>query len=90
VRIIARRAACADRIRSMARRRAAVTSQASTDAGTPRSGQVCSASRKASAVASSAMSRSRTDRRVIASTRPANSRCALAAASATPGGTISR
>ena len=63
----------------MARRRAAVTSQASTEAGTPRSGQVCRASRNASAVASSAMSRSRTDRRVMASTRPDSSRWALAA-----------
>ncbi len=57
-------------MRSIARRLAAVSSHASTDAGTPRSGHVCSASTKASAVASSAMSRSRAMRNVALSTRP--------------------
>ena len=60
----------ARRTRSIARRRAAVSSHASTDSGTPRSGHVCSASTKASAVASSAMSTSRASRSVAASTRP--------------------
>ena len=70
------------RMRSMARRRAAVSSQASTESGTPRSGQVCRARANASAVASSAMSRSRAMRIVAPSTRPQYCRWASAAASA--------
>ena len=65
------------RMRSIARRRAAVSSQASTESGTPRSGHVCSASRNASAVASSAMSTSRAIRIVAESTRPQYCRWAV-------------
>ena len=70
------------RMRSMARRRAAVSSHASTESGTPRSGHVCRASRNASAVASSAMSTSRAMRSVAESTRPQYRRWAVAAAAA--------